>query len=250
MTNEIKNSLKELGFNDNEIRVYVALTQLGEATALQIAKKADLPRTTAISILNKLKLDNYLTTHRYKNVTYYWIESPKILVDILESKVETAKNLSNLLTSLYRSQANFPSIHLYDTKTSIKQFIEKTLANLEKKEIIYTIDAPAKGNYSKISENIEYWIMAQKKKKQITTRTLIPNWSFGNIADHKIKNQDIKIREMPPGISFKSSLWIIKNMMVHFSGNPPFAAAIKHETIVPDIKSIYDFLWSISEPKN
>ena len=97
MSKEIKNNLKELGFKDNEITVYIALTQLGESTAAKIAKKSDLPRTTAISILENLKKENYITAHKYRGSTYYWIESPKILVNILENKINIAKIITLII---------------------------------------------------------------------------------------------------------------------------------------------------------
>jgi sugar-specific transcriptional regulator TrmB len=251
MVKKIADILKELGFKENETRVYVSLTQLGEATAAQVAKKADIPRTTAISVLEKLKGENYLTTNRYKGVTYYWVESPKTIVDSFENKVEAAKGLNGLLTDLYRCESNFPYAQVYDTKTGIKQFVEKTLISLKKKSIIYTIDSPNKGNYTKIySENVENTMAKQKMKKGIVTYTLVPYGSFSKIADYKTENQVIKIREMPAGINFAASLWFIDDMIVHFSGNPPFVAAIKHEAIARSMKSVYDFLWNISEEKN
>lgn len=251
MLKEIKNTLKELGFNNNELKVYVALTQLGEATALQVAKKADLPRTTAISLLNKLKEKNYLTDHLYKGKTYYWIESPKIISEVFRHKMEIAENLSNLLTNLYRSQAHFPSVQTFDTKTSIKKFIEKLLAGVEKKTIFYTIDSPRAKNYAKIYfENIEEFILKEKMKKDILTHSLIPYGSFGSIADYKLKHQSIKIREMPKEIEFEASLWIIGDRVMHFSGNPVFLTVIKHDAICKSTKSIYDFLWNTSTPKN
>jgi len=251
MIKKIEDILKDLGFKDSETKVYVCLTQLGEATAAQVAKKADIPRTTAISILEKLKNENYLTTNKYKGVTYYWVESPKTIVDSFENKVEAAKHLNGLLTDLYRSESNFPYAQVYDTKKAIKQFIEKTLISARKKSIIYTIDAPNRGNYTKIySENIENTMANQKMKKGIVTHTLIPYGSFSKIADHKTETQIIKIREMPAGINFTASFWFIDDLMVHFSGNPPFVAAIKHEGITASMKSVYDFLWNISEAKN
>ena len=63
---KIKENLKELGFNSNEVKVYIALTQLGEGTAALVAKKADLPRTTVISLLERLGSQNYITTHIHK----------------------------------------------------------------------------------------------------------------------------------------------------------------------------------------
>ena len=93
-------------------------------------------------------------------------------------------------------------------------------------------------------------MLKEKRKKDIFTQCLIPRGSFERIDDYKLKNQSIKIREMPEGIKFEASLWLIKDMIVHFSGNPAFLTVIKHDAIFGSLKSIYDFLWNISTPKN
>ncbi|MFH1423398.1 MAG: helix-turn-helix domain-containing protein [Candidatus Nealsonbacteria bacterium] len=251
MLKEIKNNLKELGFDNNEIRVYVALTQLGEATASRVAKKADLPRTTAISLLNRLSDANYFTRHIYKGKTYYWIESPKVISGVFEQKVQIAENLNKLLDDLYRSEARFPFVRGFDTRTGIKNFIDRFMADLPPKAVIYTIDNPRARNYAKIYfKNIEEILVKQKKKKVALTQSLIPYGTFGDIEEFKLKNQTIKIREMPEAIKFESSLWIAENEIVHFSGNPLFLTVIKHEAVYKSVKSLYDFLWNISTPKN
>lgn len=250
MKKEIESYLKDLGFGKNEIKIYVALTELGEAKALQISKKADLPRTTAISILNKLAEENYLTTHLYKGVTYYWIESPKVISNIFEHRIDIAKKLNDLLSDLYRSDAHFPFGVVIDTKKGIKKFIEKFLTNLEKKSIIYTIDTPSEGNYAKIfSDDVNGAIFQVKKKRGILTNTLLPFGSFKGVDSKKMEMADIIIKEMPKEINFRASLWITNDSIVHFSGNPPFIVLIKHDAIVAGIKSIYNFIWSISEMK-
>jgi len=250
MKKEIKNSLKELGFSLNEIKVYMALTQLGEATAVKVAKKSDLPRTTVISILERLEELHYLSTHKYRGKTFYWIESPKVIQESLQNKLEIAEQLDGLLTDLYRSEHYFPFAKVYDTKTSIKNFIEKTLISLDKKDVIHTIDTPGAGDYTKIFSDDFIAIMVNlKKKKGIATKTLIPHNAFETIEKEKIKTQDITIKELPKEISFKASLWIINDMLVLFSGNYPFIAAIKHKLITDSIKSIYDYLWNVSEIK-
>lgn len=251
MKNSIQNRLAELGFSENEIKTYIALTELGEAPAAQIAKKADLPRTTAISILEKLSEANYLTTHRYKGLTYYWIESPRALIETLEHKIGVAEELNVMLTDLYRTDSHFPFAETFDTKTNIKNFIHKIIAECDKKSVIYTIDTPGEGNYSKIfDDEIGKFFSVQKTKKQILTKTLIPFGSFKDIKPDKLKVQNIEIREMPEPIKFRSSLWLMNNKAIFFSDNPPFVSAVKHEMIYAGIKSIYDYLWNISEKKN
>lgn len=229
----------------HEIRVYIALTQLGEAPASRVAKKANLPRTTAISILDKFKKDNLISTHRYRGIIHYWIESPQVLSENFLIKADIAKQLGSLFSELYRSEASFPIAEIHDTKASIRKFIEKTLANLKIKSIIYTIDTPREGNYSKIfSETVENTIWSQKRKRGIITQTLVPYGTLKEIPSNKIRNQNIQIRELPQNIDFKGSIWIIDNMTVHFSGNPPFAVALKHEQITLGMKSMFDFFWN------
>lgn len=250
MIKEIKNSLIELGLSDNEIKIYVALTQLGESPASKVAKKADLPRTTAISILDKLALENYLSVHRYKGVNYYEIESPQLLQKKFETRVGVAKQLETILTDMYRSEAKFPFARVYDTKRAVKNFIEKTLLDLPKSSIIYTIDSPLQGHYRKIlGEDTNNIMFHLKKKRDLITKTLIPHGMFREIDPVKWKSQNIILKELPEGIDFDASIWFVENLVVFFSGNPPFATAIQHKQIFDSLFSIYDHLWSVSNLK-
>lgn len=248
---EIRDNLKELGFNSNEIKVYIAVTQLGEATAAQVAKKSDLPRTTTISLLARLKEQNYVTSHLYQGITYYWIESPRIIGQVFEQKLRIAESLNSAFTDLYRSEAHFPYVQTFDSKTAVKNYIEKFILGLDKNSVIYTIDSPRENNYAKVYfKDIGEMARREKQKKGILTNTLVPYGSFGGIEEYKLKSQSIKIREMPERIVFQTSLWLTQDTVVHFSGNPVFLVSIKHEAICKSIKSIYDFLWQLSIPKN
>lgn len=243
----IAHQLRELGMNANEVTVYEALTLLGEAPASRIAKKANVPRTTAISILEKFRAENLISTHRYQGVTFYWIESPHILEQAFLQKAALAGELAKTLSDMYRSEASFPLAETHDTKAGVKRFIEKTIAHAQARSIIYTIDTPREGNYSKIySDAVEKTIHALKRKKGLITKTLVPHGSYADIPSHKVRAQHIEVREMPQGVHFSGSMWIMGSTLVHFSGNPPFAAAIKHEEITRGMKYLFDFLWNMS----
>ena len=249
--NKIKENLDELGFNSNEVKVYIALTQLGEGTAAMVAKKTDLPRTTVISLLDRLGGQNYITAHIHKGKTYYWIESPRVIENAFQKKLEIAASLNAELAGMYRSEAHFPHVKIFDTRTAVRNFIEKFLLNLEKNSVIYTIDSPKESNYAKVFfEDVYEMALKEKRQKGILTHTLVPRGSFCGIEKFKLKNQAIKIREMPGSIDFETSIWITEDMIVHFSGNPVFLVVIEHGMICKSIKSLYDFLWGISTPMN
>ena len=246
--NNIAEYLKELGLNTGEIKVYQALAKLGEAPASQVAKSANMPRTTAISILEKLILDKLISAHKYRGKTFYWIESPQAFIDSLTIKLDLAKEMDVTLRNIYKSDGVFPTVEVRDTVSGIRSFVEKIISNSKPKSIIYTIDSPNKGNYSKIySERIETTLLNQKKKKDIHTLTLIPHGSFKDIASYKLNNQYITLKELPDGIDFEASIWLINDKLVHFSGNPPFIVAVRHEKIVYSFKQLFDYLWNISK---
>jgi sugar-specific transcriptional regulator TrmB len=246
----VRKQLKELGFNHNEAKVYVALTQLGEANATNIAKKAELPRTTAISILQKLEKEKYISIQKYKGRSVFWIESPQMLRDALMNRVRLAEDLGDLLTDLYRSETDFPYVKIYDNKSSIKSFIEKILLDLEKKSEILTIESPNAGNYHRIlSEEFFYAMLDLKKEKGIITKTLVPADSIKDIHLKKIQRQTIALREMPKEIQFKASFWIVKDTLVLFSGRYPFIVAVNHRIITSSMRSVFEYLWNISAEK-
>lgn len=245
----IKKNLRELGLSDNKIKAYLAVTELGEAPASRVAKKADLPRTTTISILGELLVDGYISEHKYKGTTYYWAESPKTLQEIFGRKVRLAEELEGFLSDLYRSEAAFPFTNVYDTQKGIKAFMEKLLSGLPKKSVIYTIDAPHIGNYRKIfSDDYFKVILELKKQRDVTTQTLVPAGTYKLIDSEKLRRQRIIIREMPEKIQFSSSLWFVGSLLVLFSGKPPFVVAVHHSAIVASFKSVYDLLWQQSRP--
>lgn len=246
----ITKQLKELGFNHNEAKVYIALTQLGEANATNIAKKAGLPRTTAISILQKLEKEKYISIQRYRGKSVFWIESPQMLRDAFMNRARLAEGLNDLLADLYRSEADFPYAKIYDSKASIKSFIEKIILGLDKKSEICTIENPNAGNYHKIlSEEFFYAMLDMKKEKGIITKTLVAAGSIKDIDPKKMERQAIILREMPEDIGFKASFWIIKDTLVLFSGKYPFIVAVKHRIITSSMKSIFDHLWNVSAKK-
>lgn len=246
----ISKQLRELGFNKNETKVYVELTQLGESTATNIAKRAGFPRTTVISILQKLEKENYISLQKYKGKSIYWIESPQMLKNALLNRVKIADELNDLLTDLYRSEADFPYAKIYDTKAGIKSFIEKIILDLDKKSEIYTMESPNAGNYHKIlSEEFYYSMLGLKTDKGVVTKSLVSAGSIKDIHPKKISNQSIILRELPKEIDFRASFWIIKDTLVLFSGKYPFIVAVKHRIITGSMKSVFDYFWAISAGK-
>jgi len=244
----IENNLKHLGLSDREVQVYVALTELWESSILHIAKKSELTRTTVKSILDRLADRWYISIHKYSGINHYWIESPETLKAEFENKIELTNNLSHLLNDLYKNNSNMPYSQVYDTKDSIRKFIEKTISNAKKWAHIFTVDSPKCKNYNKYFTK-EYFenLLLLKKKKNIFTRTMIPSGQSQYIDEDSIKKQYIEVREMPKSIEFDISIWIIEDTLVLFSSSTSFIVELKNPIISASFQSLVMYIWENSD---
>lgn len=86
--NEIIESLKEIGFNSYEAKVYLALLKKYPATGYEVAKRADIPQARAYDTLKYLENSHVVTTSGTKPV-YYTPINPKELTSRYKRKVSS-----------------------------------------------------------------------------------------------------------------------------------------------------------------
>ena len=83
---DIKRLLQDLGLEEKEAKVYLALLSLGETTATKISKKTNLDRTLIYQLGNKL-IEKGLASYIIKNnVRYFSAANPEKLVQDLKEK--------------------------------------------------------------------------------------------------------------------------------------------------------------------
>src|SRR3989344_5182570 len=143
MDYKITENLKNLGLQENEARIYLALLERGKGTVTQISQSAGLNRTTGYDILERLAL--YGLASRAGSGTkkkIYAAEPPVRLKQYLENKKTQAEQrlnradetLSDLL-GLYKKESK-PVIKFFEGKEGIKNIYWHTL---ETKGAIYSL---------------------------------------------------------------------------------------------------------------
>ena len=85
--NEVIESLKELGFNSYEAKVYVALLKKYPATGYEVAQLADIPQSRAYDTLKTLENEKIVTSSGEKPQTFTPVK-PKELTKRFRRKVE------------------------------------------------------------------------------------------------------------------------------------------------------------------
>ena len=81
----IENELKKLGLSEKEIKVYLALLELGEAAVQKISQKSKVNRATTYVILEGLAKKNLVSEIEKKGKTLYGAQDPEFLFNLFKT---------------------------------------------------------------------------------------------------------------------------------------------------------------------
>lgn len=105
MKDSYEEVLNEVGFAKNEAKAYLALLELGSATAGQVAEKSKVHRTSIYDALERMFENGFVSYKLFSNVKYFQATQPQNLFRLLKEKEEKLNNvLPELLLKLQFSE--------------------------------------------------------------------------------------------------------------------------------------------------
>ena len=131
----MENELKELGFSDNEAKVYLASLKLASASVARIAEITDLPRPTVYDILDSLTSKGLVTSFKKEKKLYYSTLNPRTLLEQLKEKEEKIKQILPELEKLKGSFIEKPSVEIYEGTKAVISLLNEIYS--EKELLVY-----------------------------------------------------------------------------------------------------------------
>ena len=135
--------LKDAGLTEGEIKVYLALLEIGSTTSGPIIKKSGISRSIIYTILEKLMnkgLVSYLTKEKTK---YFQAAQPNKLLEYIEEKEEKIRQskgeIEKILPILIKKQesAKQSEVQLYQglkgVRTAYEYVYSRFIRNLQKR---------------------------------------------------------------------------------------------------------------------
>lgn len=129
---KIKNLLQELGYNESEASVYIALLQIGKSSVLEISKKAKVKRGSCYNILQTLVLKGLVNSRQDEKSIKYFVAHPKKILTSLENKLENTKEVLPEILKMYKEDDDSPviqydnSLEFYDyTGTLVRSALQE-----------------------------------------------------------------------------------------------------------------------------
>lgn len=118
---QLAEQLLRVGLSRKEAKVYLAVLELGMASAHVVARKAHVPRATTYTILRQLVEKGLITLVVERGEHRYAVEHPvqlQSMVDVEKTEVERrahlVRELMPRLTALYNAEASKPKIRYFE----------------------------------------------------------------------------------------------------------------------------------------
>jgi len=239
----IQKILKDLGFKDKKARIYMACLELGQANAQDIAKKAEIERTSVYALLDSLAKDGLISI-TIKNKTRLIVpESPRKLIELLKNKLSALEKALPLLMAFSNTSHVKPTVRFYEELEGVKEVVRDTLNCQEKiiRNLPSTQDALEFLGKDFLSHYIE-----QRVAKKIKVRSLRPQGKESNNWYLRADNEEImrEVRFLPDGASFNVLCMVYDcKVAIISSKKEKFGLLIESKEFSDLMKALFDLSW-------
>ena len=240
--------LKEIGLSENEAKVYLAMLDLGPATALKIATEARINRPTAYAQIESLRKVSLATSKKKGGKTLFSAESPEKLEFLLNKqrseidvRREELQNIMPELMAAFDLAEDKPIIRYFEGKDGLAKVRQEELRCREKlfrnisstDNVIPQIpDAISKHPLERIKRGIHSKLIYTSKKGPIFKKS-----DRASLRESKF---------IPPknlAIKFDFNVFDDKVVLGLPSGKVG-AIIIQNKNIAESFKSLFDFIWN------
>lgn len=231
--------LKNLGFSDNEAKVYLAALETGLAAAQDIADKAKLKRTTTYSVLDVLVEKGFILKTQKEGKNRYVAESPDNLIGIFENYQKELKKALPELKAIYNIKQIKPKVLFFEGKPGIKKIYYDTIE--EKPDVILEWNTPE--IYETFPDFIPEYLNL-RRGKGIRARRIGPD-DVNYQERKKNDKEDMSITKLLPieEYNIPVEINIYNNKVAFMSYGDEMGLVIESKVIADAMRTIYKLFW-------
>ena len=241
---------RKIGFTDGEIKVYLALLQIGETTVGPIGRKSKVSKSKLYDILDKL-VEKGLVGHIVKNnVQWYAANDPKMILEYLDRKSgelkETRKEAEKLLPRLTHPRTTLRQPHyaeVYEGFHGFKAIREELLCGMKKGDELLVLGAPKIANLK-----WEAWLLEFHKKREelgIGLRILFTS-DCREYGEKRKKFKKSYVRYLPKHVKSTNWIDIFNDVFLCVIIQEPQTIVVRDPSLSGSMRQYFDILWKIS----
>ncbi len=233
--------LIDIGFSENQAKVYVMLFKKPGRGAGEISKELSLDRSFVYNILESLIKKGFAYSSLVKNKKVFYPEDPrKIIEDIKEREVK-AQDIVSELVKINQDNKGTSNIEVYEGKQALKKYIREIISSEE----FLTLGGGGKLNLFNILKYEYPHYFKELKLKKVLGKVIC---SESNKAFWKknLKDTNIQIRSLK-GAGKENSITILKDKILFSSEiENPNMIILNNLDHAYSLRHYFNYLWKIA----
>jgi len=244
--------LEKIGLTKSEIKVYLALLELGSTSKGLLVKKAGITSSKIYEVMDKL-IKKGLASYVLKNkVKYFKAASPKRIKDYLEEKkkeiIEKEKSFEKILPFLKDKHLFLKEeidAEIFKGWRGMETVFEDMINTLDKGEINYVFGA-SKGYDTKRTRSFYDKYQIKTNKKGIKIKTIFNEDSREYFEKSKAIKKHIEVKYLKQKTPTEINIYDNKVLIIILS-KIPIIIMIKGEEVAASFKQYFDTMWKIAK---
>lgn len=238
--------LKDIGLTENEAKVYLALTELGNTTATPLRNKTGLHNSRVYEALSGLTKKGLVSYFLKNNVKHFAALDPEAMIRILEERRQKLESLIPQIKVLSSNSESDYRVSLYEGYKAVKQVYDQILAGLsDKDEILVLGAAKAESHFLGKTFFLEYTL--RRVRKRINMRMIFNNDAIESAKEYAMEKYT-KARVLPPGTAMPSAMNIYPDRVsILILKEKPVVFQIDCTEVAKSYRTYFEFMWKISK---
>ena len=244
--------LEEIGMTKNEIKVYLALLELGTTTSGPIIKKTGIHTSKVYDALERLAEKGLIGHIVEANTKHFNAVSPHRLLDFLKDKkkrIETQEQeIKRLIPELELKQqlvGKDTEAEIFRGWKGLDTVYRMMRSKLKKGDTNYVLGA-SKGEDEERVRTFFNNHVKELVKKKIKQKIIFNESARGNIQESVSHPKLFKVRHMEHTTPAEINIWD-KNTMIVILRKKPMVILVKDQNVAESFRKYFDVMWSMAK---
>lgn len=235
---DLQDILQNVGLNEREARVYLALLELGETSVLQVGLRSGIERTYCYDLLESLLKKDLVSVLEKNGRRRYLAADPNTLEQIAERRLHSIRKALPEFRAHYATGGLKPTVKFYEGKSAIAALYQE-LANSKQYDAITSPRALYAVLGKQVNDFAAQIVKNGTKARELVTAELgLPEFSRG------FKKPTQEIRVLPKDVQLSTDSLIYENKVVSIAYTPTLHAVVTEGSeIVNTQKVLFEYMW-------
>ncbi len=241
--------LRDIGLSSGEIKVYLALLELGSSSIGAIAKTAKVSPSKTYVILDKLITKGLVGYIQQGRTKYFEAANPGRLIGYLESKksriTEQQEELNKIIPELLNKHQKDTCAFLYQGVESIKNMYNEIYNELSPGDEYIAYGITGSASLRNANAFFQEW-QVKRGKKGIKAK-LLYEYSAKDIAEKRLQAKLTEIRIMPKEFKTPAGINVYGNKIAIILWiDTPLLFIIDNPEVADSFRQYFKLLWGMA----